>query len=200
MSIIQDFKPIAMKTGLEIYPNLKWLMLFSPFMLSSIVVNAQQSTPISQDLKNEVKVNLLGLAIGLPELSYERILNENMGIGVAVAAGIQNNKGYQEEYKFMITPHYHYYFGKKYGNGFFLEANATVFSDDAAQADEGGIRKDKTYYGLGGGIGMKQIFGKGFVAELILAVGGKLNNNPINNKGIDLGLYRRLGLSIGKRF
>lgn len=175
-------------------------MLFSLFTLTTMVTSAQQVTSTKQNLHNEVKANLLGLAIGLPEISYERLINENMGVGVAVAAGIQNNKGYKEEYKFMITPHYHYYFGKKYANGFFLEANATVFSDDVDQADDGGVRKDKIYYGLGGGIGMKQIFGKGFVAELILSLGGKLNNNPAKDKGTDLGLYRRVGLSIGKRF
>jgi hypothetical protein len=169
-------------------------------MLTSILANAQQVASTGQDLKNEVKANLLGLAIGLPELSYERLINENMGIGVTVAAEIQYNKGYKEEYKFMITPHYHYYFAEKYANGFFLEANATVFSDDAAQADDGGVRKDKIYYGLGGVLGVKQIFGKGFVAELGLGLGRILNNNPVRHKGLDLGLYRRVGLSIGKRF
>ena len=189
-----------MKTPREKLMNMKVAMLFSFFMLAATFVNAQQTTTTSRDLKNEVKANLLGLAIGLPEITYERLINKNMGIGISAAAGIQNNKGYKEEYKFMITPHYHYYFGEKYANGFFLEANATVFSDDADQADDGGVRKDKIYYGLGGGLGMKQVFGKGFVAELMLGLGSKLNNSPVKNKGTDLGLYRRVGLSIGKRF
>lgn len=190
-----------MKTKSKTYRRMKLLMLFCAFMLTSIVANAQQTTKsTNQELRNEFKANLLGLAIGLPEISYERILNENMGVGISAAAGIQNNKSKKEEYKFMISPHYHYYFGKKYANGFFLEANAAIFSDDVDQADDGGVRKDKIYYGLGGGIGVKQLFGKGFVAELILGLGGKLNNNPVKDKGTDLGLYRRLSLSIGKRF
>lgn len=184
-----------MKMQLNIYQKWRYFLLFSFFMLAVISINAQ-----TNNASNEVKFNLLGLAIGLPEISYERLLNERMGLGISAALGIKNDNVSSNVYKFMITPHYRYYFGRKYANGLFLEASATVLSDDAEQANDGGIRKDKTYYGLGGGVGMKHVFGKGLVAELLLGLGGKLNKQPVKDKGTDLGLYKRIGLSIGKRF
>lgn len=188
-----------MKTLSNICQQLRYLTLFSFLMLATIVANAQNNNSVNTAI-NEIKLNLLGVVIGLPELSYERLLNDRTGVGISAAAGIQNDNGSNHEYKFIITPHYHYYFGKKQANGFFLEANTVIFSDDAAQADDGGVRKDKIYYGLGAGLGYKQLFGKGFLAELLIGVGSKLNNKPVKDKGTDLGLYKRLGLSIGKRF
>lgn len=184
----------------KMFPKLKLLLLFGYLLIHSITAHAQQKSPMGQDVKNEFNANLLGLAIGLPELSYQRLINEKMAIGIAAAVGIQNAQGEKQPYKFMITPHYHYYFGKKYANGFFLEANVAVFSDEVPQAGDGGVSKEKIYYGLGGAVGVKQVFAKGFVAELLLGIGSKLNNNPVKNQGVDLGLYRRVGLSIGKRF
>ncbi|MFN0256980.1 DUF3575 domain-containing protein [Pedobacter ureilyticus] len=93
---------------------MKKLMLLS-FLLVFIAVlgNAQKT-------KNEAKVNLLGLAIGLPDISYERLLNEKMAVGLSTGMGFKNGKHYQNQYRYVLLPYYKYYFGNKYASGFFL--------------------------------------------------------------------------------
>ena len=80
---------------------------------------------------NEVKLNLGTTIFGLyPELSYERIINEDFGVGASAGIGL----GSDYIMNFAFTPYARWFFGgnaanlQKYGAGFFIEANGSLFS------------------------------------------------------------------------
>lgn len=152
---------------------------------------------------NEVKLNLGTTIFGLyPELSYERIINEDFGVGASAGIGL----GSDYIMNFALTPYARWYFGgnaanlQKYGAGFFIEANGSLFSQ----------RIQKTYFtstdgyasvtsnsedafgaGLGLGIGWKYLSKNNWVGEFLLGVGRDFINE---------GAYPRGGITIGKRF
>lgn len=97
---------------------MKKLLLFNLlFGVNFIWANAQQ-------VKNEAKVNLLGLVIGLPDVSYEQLLNDKMGIGLSLGMGLKNGKHYQNHYRYVVLPYYRYCFGNRYACGFLAEGYA----------------------------------------------------------------------------
>jgi len=69
-------------------------ILLTTFLLGgAILANAQNNSTKKENNsnetgKNELKVNLLTSIFSLPEISYERILEDNMGVGLSLAAGI----------------------------------------------------------------------------------------------------------------
>ena len=58
---------------------------------------------------NELKLNLIYAIAGFPELTYERIIKDDMSVGVSVLVGLEK----KSEYAFGIIPHYRIYFGGK---------------------------------------------------------------------------------------
>jgi hypothetical protein len=42
--------------------------------------------------KNEIRANLFTGLLGLPELNYERLLNDNSGLGLAVSVALENKE------------------------------------------------------------------------------------------------------------
>lgn len=191
---------------------MKKLILSGLLMASAFIVNAQ-STQDSTSTKNsaiignnEIKLNLIYTIAGFPELSYERILKDDMSVGISVLVGIEE----ASEYSFGFIPHYRIYFGKKKANGFFIEGNAAVIStkDDYYEyipssssyypTDIYGslnYRSTKTYtnFGLGAAAGAKFLTKNGFVGEIYLGVGRLFGSNSID-------AYARGGITIGKRF
>ena len=104
--------------------------------------------------------------------------------------------------KFMLTPYYRLFFGKKRAAGFFIEGNAAVFSGDYGRDNyedfEGGFNSDssnETGFGLGFAIGGKLISKSNWTGELLLGLGRTLINEDKTSEA-----YPRLGISIGKRF
>jgi len=170
-------------------------LLLSSLLLAFIFISA-----FAQDVKNEAKVNLLGLITGLPDISYERILNDEMGLGLSLGMGLKNSRDYHSRYRYVVLPYYRYYLGDKYAGGFFLEGHASIISAKKDLADEPKAQeKFKPYMGLGAAIGIKIINKRGFLAEGLAGVGRQLNvNENLRNKSLDL--YPRVGISIGKRF
>ncbi len=155
---------------------------------------------LSKDIsRNEVKLNLGTTIAGLyPEITYERILSEDFSLGVAAGASLN------DEYPldFGLMPYARWFFGgssqnlQKYGAGFFIEANAGLFSKENYWMEY----EDNTFTSgsenkVGGGIGLavgwKYISKNQWVGEIY--VGG--GRDFVNDGG-----YPRLGLSIGKRF
>lgn len=170
-------------------------------ILFSLVIMAMIISANAQEAKNEAKVNLLGLIIGLPDLSYERLLNDKMGSGLSVAAGLKNGKYYHNQYRYVVIPHYRYYFGSKYASGFFLEAHASVISAKKDLKTEFEAEEEfEQYYGLGAAMGIKLFNKKGFSAEVYAGLGQQLNVDKEKLQDKSLQLYPRIGISIGKRF
>jgi len=162
----------------------------------AISVNAQEENTATLD--NELKLNIAYTLAGIPEVSYERILNEESSIGVSLL--IPMDDAY--DLKFMLTPYYRLFFGKKRAAGFFIEGNAAVFSGDY-EGDfngdfEDGFNSDssnETGFGLGFAIGGKLISKSNWTGELLLGLGRTLINEDKTSEA-----YPRLGISIGKRF
>lgn len=153
---------------------------------------------------NELKLNLPLAIAGIPEINYERILKDDMSVGVAILFGIEDDS----EYKFGIIPNYRIYFGNKKANGFFIEGNMALMTTqeridygylaytDYAPGYEPDLSKrfnTATSFGLGAAAGAKFLTKNGFVGELFLGVGRLFGNNYVE-------AYPRAGITIGKRF
>lgn len=178
-----------------------WLMLAAFTVLG--IANAQEKEASFLAKKNEVKLNLpLTIFGSFPEVSYERILQEDISIGVSLGMNVEKER--EEDnfvwMKYQFTPYFRWFFGgtsdsmKKYAAGFFIEANASVFQRSVNTADTGRDFFDK-YWGVGAGvaIGWKYATKNGWVGDILLGLG-----KDFSGKGADA--YPRMGISIGKRF
>ena len=171
------------------------------------VTFAQESTKTKTDTtktvnkidgKNEIRLNLLNGVLGIPEISYERLFNDNSGAGLSVLVGIDD-----VDYKLGFIPYYRIYFGNsKKSSGFFIEANAAVmqlkdyvYSYTNWTGMEWGTNRVYWNFGFGAAAGGKFLTKNGFIGELSFGVGRFLKKY---NEGIEA--YPRMGITIGKRF
>lgn len=174
------------------------------FLCITIAAYAQETRKQEDEKtfgKNEVKVNLLMGILAMPEISYERLFDNNTGIGLSVSLGLDEDI----EYKLGFVPHYRIYFGNaKKSSGFFIEANAALMQTREnnywyAYLDNSGEVKSIDYtrwnVGMGAAAGGKFLTKNGFIGELSLGVGRFFNRN---NDGLEA--YPRIGITIGKRF
>lgn len=138
-------------------------------------------------LNDEIRVNAAYLIIGLPEISYERILSDESAVGISMGARIDKDI----EQIFFLTPFYRLYFGKKRAAGFFVEANSTIYAQEINDDSSDNVMG----LGLGFAIGGKFITKGGWVAELLAGAGRNFLNTDLIEEG-----YPRVGISIGKRF
>ncbi len=148
---------------------------------------SQEDTGSSVQGNNEVKLNLGYAIAGLPEITYERVIDDGGSVGLSLAFSVDENINFG----FIAVPYYRLYFGQKRAAGFFIEANAGIFSDENSKAP------NETAIGFGPGlaVGGKFLTKTEWVAEIVFG-GGR---NFINESVIS-GIYPRLGISIGKRF
>ncbi|WP_113661201.1 hypothetical protein [Pedobacter nanyangensis] len=151
--------------------------------------------------KNEIRFNLLNTIIGIPEISYERMFNDNTGAGISVLARIYDDL----DYNFGVIPYYRIYFGNaKRASGFFIEANAAFMQldDDKyyiwtdGKGNWSSVPSDKTVssFGIGAAAGGKFLTKSGFVGEAYFGLGRLFNKNAGSEA------YPRIGITIGKRF
>jgi hypothetical protein len=149
---------------------------------------------------NEIKINLLGSIIGMPEITYERLFKDNTAIGLSALVGIDNDL----DYKYGFIPHYRIYFGNKKAGGFFIEANAALmgvnsysyvyYSNGNMSWYGSSATKTTANFGLGAAAGGKFLTKNGFIGEIFGGVGRFFGKNN------ELEAYPRVGISIGKRF
>lgn len=144
---------------------------------------------------NEIKINGLSTLLGMPEITYERVLSDETAAGISLALGADNTL----EYNFMLTPYYRFYFGKKENAaGFFLEANGSVFSyDDYYYSFNNNDSKTEIGYGLGLAIGSKFMTrSQKWFGEIVYGLG----RNFAQSQGYGMSIYPRVGINIGRRF
>lgn len=157
------------------------LALLGLFTLNGIA----QDQPTSNALKlNEVRINALYTLFGLPDFTYERILNEESAIGISVAIAIDNNISHD----YIIIPYYRLYFGEKYASGFFFEANSALSSEPSYYGN-------RLALGLGIACGGKFLTKSGWIGEIVIGAGRNLIKPEHANDA-----YPRFGITIGKRF
>lgn len=147
--------------------------------------------------KNELKLNALYLLLGFPELSYERVLDEESALGISVAFSLEE----VFDINFMAIPYYRVYFGNKPAAGFFVEGNGALYSVDYHNHvyHDGYYYDESTSNKFGAGLGLA--VGAKFMSKSrwIFEVFGGAGRNFINAEEIGA-VYPRFGLTVGKRF
>lgn len=153
------------------------------------------SLAFSQSENNEFKVNILYTAIGMPELSYERLISDNSSLGASVAFSLDKKE--DMDLRFSFTPYYRMFFGQKKAAGFFIEANSIVINyvDTIYYNASTNTYETKTGLGLGLGAaaGAKFLTKNNLIGEVYGGVGRVFGDNS-------LGAYPRFGITLGKRF
>ncbi|WP_452218994.1 DUF3575 domain-containing protein [Lacinutrix undariae] len=183
---------------------MKKIILMGILMSFSMSLFAQDDTE-NDDVhkkKNEVKINALFMVIGAFDVTYERLLNEESGVGIELFVPFEED--IREDLKYYISPYYRFYFGEKYAAGFFLEGfgmlNSTVHDTYRFTEGENPIliskTKDEVNFALGIGLGGKWVTKSGFVGELSLGVG----RNLLDSDYSDSDLVGKLGVTLGYRF
>lgn len=179
------------------------ILLFLVFFSFSLNIYAQEAeTDVLQEEllypgENELKLNALYLLLGFPELSYERILNEESALGIALSFSTEETFGID----FMVLPYYRVYFGDKPASGFFVEGNASLFVADYNEIvyyDDFSYREtseNKVGAGVGLAVGAKFMTRSGWVFEFF----GGAGRNFLTPEEIGA-VYPRLGLTVGRRF
>ena len=143
---------------------------------------------------NELKLNALFLILGALEVTYERTLNEESGIGLTVFLPLDNDVS--DEIKYYISPYYRFYFGNKYASGFFLEGFGMINSTNRDLNFFIYEEDFRTDFALGIGLGGKWITNSGFIGEINFGVG----RNLFNNNNTDYEIIAKGGISLGYRF
>lgn len=144
--------------------------------------------------------------MGLPEINYERIIDENFGLGLAAAVSLEDVEDSNLRSLFLVYGRL-YLGNDKPATGFYIEGNTGLVLQKAINYyDEtyyysgynyssSAYGTSKTYSGLGIGVaaGYKFITKNDWVGEFSLGVGRVFGNRVID-------AYPRVGISIGKRF
>ncbi len=176
------------------------------FAIAILICNNLFAQENSSKNKNEIKFNLPMAIYGLPELSYERIVEDNMSYGVSLS--IAADKPYDDltgngiPERAIVCPYYRVYFGKKRAAGFYIEGNMAVASQKQTNAPDYNavgtsfVYKDisSTGFGFGGALGIKLLTKNGFVGDIYAGYGRLFGDNAYYNG------YPRFGVCIGRRF
>src|SRR5690606_10982628 len=104
---------------------MKKLLLLAAIIGGTMSYQAQETTT-ENVRQNDVMISPIELiAIPLLNVSYERLINENSGVGIngMFYFGDDNADNVDEDGSSMtqISPYYRMYFGRKYASGFFVE-------------------------------------------------------------------------------
>ncbi len=167
-------------------------ILFLTVLFTNICIYSQQETQ-TEIGRNELKINAGTLLAGMPEITYEHILNSESALGISLAFSADS----AIDINFMAVPYYRIYFGTKEAAGFFIEGNGAIISDNINnwETEITGETGDKTGLGLGLAIGNKYMTKSGWIGEFTLGI----IRNFVNTEYIN-DAYGRVGLTIGKRF
>lgn len=176
------------------------LITFS-LIFSSFNIIAQDPSNTGQ-ARNELKANASNLiAFSFADFSYERLLNEESGLGIAILFNVdQSDDGdFLDAYReFSITPYYRQYFSRSFAKGFFVEGFGmlnTGTDSDFFGPDE--VVTDNTYtdFALGVSIGGKFVTRRGFTVECYGGLGRNLLDAVYSPEVVGRG-----GVSLGYRF
>lgn len=156
--------------------------------------------------KNELKINALFLVLGAGEFSYERLINDESGVGASLFFSLDKDINT----KIQFAPYYRFYFGKKTAAGFFVEGFGMLnvyqdqdkyfyYYDYDYSFEQVYVRGEKaTDFAFGFGLGGKWITKRGITFELHTGVGRNLFNDK--NDDNDNKIVGRGGITVGYRF
>ncbi len=183
--------------------NMKKILLCAGILVSALQINAQEAeSKLTSERQNDIMISPIELiAAPVLNLSYERLLGENSGLGVNGMFYLGND----DDAKFsQFSAYYRMYFGKKYASGFFVEGFVPVTTtDESYYVYDGNYNyisssdKNKTTVGIGVGFGGKWVAKKNIIFEASAGVARRFGNDDefdftrITGKGM---------LGIGYRF
>lgn len=172
-----------------------FLSIFFAFVYT-FNVSAQESFYSGNERNNDLKINMLYLVFEIVELEYERILNQNLSVGLAANYWFSQS----ESMNYTVMPYFRFYPSDKlHAAGFFIEGNMAVLGyDEMIAAERNGVFsvQEEPQVKLGGGfaVGGKFVARSGLFCEATAGVGRIFGDNSL------LYYYPRLGITIGKRF
>lgn len=169
----------------------------APVVEKSVQVNNEKSAAINGIGNNELKINLAMCVAGLPEISYERYVAENMGLGISASFSVDNT----QDYNAILLPYYRLYFGNKLKAAFFIEGNMAAVNEKSYYYEVANQfyysqmtqQTSVTNFGFGVAAGVKFLTKNNFTGEVYLGAGRLFGNNTS-------GGFPRIGLIIAKRF
>lgn len=181
---------------------MKKLIFFAFAALGFLTLHAQETE--TSDRKNDIMLSPIELIAGpVLNVSYERLLSENSGVGVNGLFYLGNNS---DDYRVtQISPYYRMYFGKKYASGFFVEGFAPITMTKDTNYDlyvgpgysSSNQREDKnTTVGIGVGFGGKWVARKNILFEASMGIARRFG---IDEK-YDAAITGKGMLGIGYRF
>lgn len=169
-------------------------------------INAQEA---NSERKNDVMLSPIELiAAPLLNISYERLLSANSGIGINAMIYLGNNN--DDDYGLtQISPYYRIYFGKKYGAGFFVEGFVPITTTkdsyynynfnpySSVYIPPTYNEETRTTIGIGVGFGGKWITRNNIIFEASLGIGRRFGNKSDYD---DTNITGKGMLGIGYRF
>lgn len=173
----------------------KQLLLLLCFVTLNLFAQEEAKTDFN---RNEIKGNALFLVLGSFEATYERIINDESGIGLSLNIPFTDNT----DVNFSITTYYRFYFGKKPATGFFFEGFGMLNQVDDYIYNYNSSFEDKsetiTDFAIGLGLGGKWITKRGVLFEINAGVGRNLFSQYNDNR--DYEFIGRGGITVGYRF
>jgi len=142
------------------------------FSLHAQEMNSNQEN--SQERKNDILADpVLLIAIPLVNVSYERLVSKDMGIGINAMITLNDEV---DDFK-QFSPYFRFYMGKNYASGFFLEGFVPVTIETVDTYGNYYDSPTNTYYysnigsknlttvGIGFGVGGKWVIKNRLVLE-----------------------------------
>ena len=181
---------------------MKKVILSATFLIGFAMIHGQELT---SERQNDIMISPIELIAGPAlNISYERLLNENLGIGINVAY-LLDNAGDDGGLQSQISPYYRMYFGKKYASGFFVEGFVPIttsndghynYSAGPGYFESNFVAEKNTTVGIGVGFGGKWVARKNIIFEASIGIARRFGmdsdyDSAITGKGM---------LGIGYRF
>lgn len=190
----------------------KTISLIALILLGATGINAQSSnSENNSERKNEIMLSPIELiAYPLLNISYERLISENSGVGINGMFYFGNDNDSDETGFTQISPYYRMYFGKKYASGFFVEGFVPITSTkdyyyNYIYNENGSFtnyeENRRTTVGIGIGFGGKWITRNNIVFEVSGGLARRFGRNYDNYDYYDGNNLTGKGmLGIGYRF
>ena len=182
---------------------MKFTYLYLLLICSPFWIQAQDQPSVQNYRQQEIKLNGLNSIFGIPEITYEHMLNRESSVGLSFAYSFTDriNQNY------ILTPFYRLFFGKQPASGFFVEGGLMIWSEEELNFfPRNPLLTDNRFFSnnnnlqnsIGGevAIGWKLIDPEGWHIEFVVG----FSRSFINRDFVFDQTIPRIGISVGKRF
>lgn len=134
--------------------------------------------------KNDLTIDPF-LLIGVPaiNLSYERLINKNMGVGFQTMIDLSDELDINDQRFVSFNPYTRFYFGSRYATGFFVDTYLSFLGDHKYTNDTFSGQKKTISAGVGVAIGVKYKV-KGIILEANSGIARQFINTNTDSEKI----------------